>query len=86
MVLNRATHHNYPIAWFQDVQTLSPSTLSPGTIPLTFQDRVKLNAEIRWELKHVVRGHNDNFATGSVDVLKAMFADSKFPSIKDLGN
>ena len=51
-----------------------------GTIPFTFQDGGKLNAEIRWVLKHVVSGYSDNSVKDSVNVFKAMFLDSKISS------
>ena len=51
-----------------DVQTQVPNTHThtPGTIPFTFQDGGKLNAEIGCTVKHVVSGYSDHSVTDSV--------------------
>ena len=53
-----------------DVQTqvLNTHTHTPGTIPFTFQDGGKLNAEIGCgcAVKHVVSGYSDHSVTDSV--------------------
>ena len=63
----------------------SCSANSRSTILLIFQDGGKLNAEIRWVLKHVVGGYSDNSVTGSVNLFQSMFPDSKIASIMELG-
>ena len=63
----------------------SCSANSQSTILLVFQDGGKLNAEIRWVLKHVVGGYSDNSVTGSVNLFQSMFPDGKIASIMELG-
>ena len=63
----------------------SCSANSQSTNLLVFQDGGKLNAEIRWVLKHVVGGYSDNFVTGSVNLFQSMFPDRKIASITELG-
>ena len=48
-----------------DVQTQVLSTHT-GTIPFTFQDGGKLNADIGYAVKHVVSGYSDHSVTDSV--------------------
>ena len=43
-----------------------------------------MNAEIRWVLKHVVGGYSDNSVTGSVNLFRSMFPDSKITGIMKL--
>ena len=58
---------------------------SRSAILLVFQDGGKLNAEIRWVLKHVDSGYSDNSVTGSVNLFQSMFPDSKIAIMMELG-
>ena len=71
----------------EDVVRIQPSCSanSQSTILLVFQDGGKLNAEIRWVLKHVVSGYSDNFVTGSLNLFQSMFRDSKITSMMEVG-
>ena len=68
----------------EEVVIVKPSS-SQSTIPISFQDGGKLNAEIRWVLKHVVSGYSDNSVTDSIDLFKVMFPDSKIAPLMELG-
>ena len=61
------------------------STVMQTTIPSSFQDGGKLNAEIRWCLKHVMSGYSDNSVTDSCELFAVMFPDSKIASQIELG-
>ena len=79
-------NQNMPSDSFEDVvQTQVPSKHTQGTNPFTFQDGGKLNAEMRWVLKHVFSEYNDNSVTDSVNIFKVIFPDSKIASMIDLG-
>ena len=69
---------NTPSDSFEDVaQTHVSSTHNQVTIPFTFQDGGKLNAESQWSLKHVFSGYCDNSVTDSVNVFQAFFQTVK---------
>ena len=70
----------------EDLVKILPSCSenSQSTILLVFQDGGKLNAEIRWVLKHVVGGYSDNSVTGSVNLFHSMFPDSKTAGMMEL--
>ena len=68
---------------FVEIQP-SCSANSQSTTLLVFQDKGKLNTEIRWVLKHVVSGYGDNSVTGSVNLFQSMFPDSKIAGIMEL--
>ena len=61
------------------------SSSSQSTIPSSFHDGGKLYAEIRWCLKHVLSGYSDNSMTGSCELFRVMFPDSKIASEMELG-
>ena len=69
----------------EDLVEIQPSCSanSQSTIVLVFQDGGKLNAEIRWVLKHVVGGYSDNSVTGSVNLFPSMFPDSKIAGVME---
>ena len=56
-----------------------------NTIPSTFQDGGKINAEVRWSLKHVLAGYNNNSVCNSCDLFEVMFPGSKIASQMELG-
>ena len=63
----------------------SSSSTKQSTIPASFQDGGKINAEIRWALKHALSGYSDNSVIDTIDLFKVIFPDSKVPSFMELG-
>ena len=60
------------------------SNSTQGTICRHFLDGGKINAEIKWTLKHVVSGYSNNSVNNSLDIFKAMFPDSSIASMMKL--
>ena len=60
-------------------------SVTQTTIPSSFQDGGKLNAEIRWCLKHVLSGYSDISDVDSCELFEVMFPDSKIASQMELG-
>ena len=63
----------------------SCNSLVQNTIPSTFQDGGKINAEVRWLLKHVISGYSYNSVCDTCDLCEVMFPDSKIASQMELG-
>ena len=63
----------------------SSSSTKQSTIPASFQDAGKINAEIRWALKHALSGYSDNSVIDTTDLFKVIFPNSKVPSLMELG-
>ena len=61
------------------------NSLVQNTIPSIVQDGGKINAEVRWYLKHVLSGYSNNSVCNSPDSFEVMFPDSKIASQMELG-
>lgn len=67
------------------VDLTSTSLSSQSTISSKFHDGGKLNAEIRWTLKHILNGYSDNSCKETLQTFITMFPDSLIAAEMELG-